>query len=172
MHSYPGTRKMIKWSTLVVIPILAIAWIASLSATTGVRVPRGWFIGVDGGRALAWRLWQDPNDPTEKFVLPEWRWVREPWYGDHSMRWWPEVHYDAPQIGTRNFFVALPLWMLMIVSLGSSGIAWAFDARAKRNALARLCPSCRYSLVGLPLDAPCPECGKRTNDALAPSTPS
>lgn len=75
-------------------------------------------------------------------------------------RWWTsDGHW------LEGFYV-VPLWLPAACSLAVGVPAFVTLRRRARALKNGACPKCGYMLTGVPLAAPCPECGR------APSTPS
>jgi len=77
--------------------------------------------------------------------------------------------YSWEHVNPRGTWVAFPLLFPAGVLAIPTFLAWSADAQARRlarRASLNHCPTCNYSLRGLPAASPCPECG------AAPTQPS
>ncbi len=136
------------WSLLVGGVVVLGVWFASAwrgcafgwTGKEAIVINRGWL-------DIEWARPGDPDYPIISFG----RWE---WFQTVSVGWRHDLFMvRPPQSGHR--VIGVPLWWiggamlpvgLVLVSLG-------------REDLAGACPKCRYNLAGLPVGAPCPECG-------------
>lgn len=102
------------------------------------------------------RLWLGEDDGPRPTPFT-WRlgWRNASWSPAWPETWWVDG-VPGDFVGWTTY---LPLWMLLIPALLSTMLAWWPPLRAMKRARAGLCPSCAYSLSGLAIDTPCPECG-------------
>lgn len=72
--------------------------------------------------------------------------------------WWVSTGGDAFE-----WWVWVPLWMPLVVSLGVTAAAWRLEVLARRRARVGKCASCGYDRAGLKAGAVCPECGAESD---------
>jgi hypothetical protein len=71
-----------------------------------------------------------------------------------SWAWTPRFQHDALGI-----MCAVPLWLPTLLFAVPAAWMWRVDVKRRRAAREGCCAKCGYSLVGTPVDKPCPECG-------------
>src|SRR5688572_312021 len=106
---------------------------------------RGFYAGADAAR------------PVSSFFPP-----------DAFTRLGLHLHHErhpvgAPRVTLRETTIALPLWLIALLSATPPTLALVHHRRRARRARATLCPNCGYDLRATP--DRCPECG------LAPAAP-
>jgi hypothetical protein len=69
---------------------------------------------------------------------------------------WPSYYAAAGS----HHSIAVPWWLLMMVSALPAGVGVVRDVRRRRRRLRGMCPSCGYDLCATP--ERCPECGEAT----------
>jgi hypothetical protein len=144
---YPRTRKAVKWGGTAVLAVLGFAWAGSLwryvewRDSFRCRLTLG-----DGALTIEWF----PKAPD---ISPDSRWSTGDVEG--PCVWW-STWRDHPTEPA----VIVPLWYPMVPLLGVTYLAWRLDARARGRTRRGECVACGYSLAGLRLGAPCPECGR------------
>ncbi len=77
---------------------------------------------------------------------------------DDSMEWWVIAEIDAGES-----VVAAPFWMPLLATLIPGTILWWRTRHIRGH-----CRACRYDLSGLPVGAPCPECGRAEQSSATP----
>lgn len=86
-----------------------------------------------------------------------------------SVKWRPHIgwHKGFYTPTSRYLSLTIPLYLPILLTLIPTTLAWRTHILSKRRGRASLCLACAYPLTGLPLTAPCPECGRpRTNPAI------
>lgn len=76
---------------------------------------------------------------------------------------------DSRRVIAQHTIIAIPLWLVILLSATPPAVAFVHRHRTRRRARAHLCPSCHYDLRATP--ARCPECG-RNFPTPPPTTPS
>jgi hypothetical protein len=139
-------RKTIKWGGAAVSVLLVVVWIGSawwFAAVTARTPPIG--VSLDRGA-----LTLSHND--------KWEWGAGVFLrnGRGFFLWWQAFTW-----GTNGWTIGIPVWWLIVPSVGTFAFAWRLDTLARRRARLNLCPKCNYDRAGLAKDAVCPECGER-----------
>ncbi len=145
------------WVWVAVSLLLGAAWPATRFGIAGLVVPAfgaDWSVAAARG-GLAFNrvdaLYGGSSAPR----------LAGPWYRaipakDRRWPWIPLPRWerDTDRSGRTLDVVRVPIWMLLIPSLGMAARLW----RASRAPEVGRCPSCRYDLSGNASGA-CPECG-------------
>jgi hypothetical protein len=121
-------------------------WVGSIWYRVAYFSSSGIVSGVSGGSLLV-RQFSSAPGPSQGWYLKR---------GSPRVVLWIDFGPDT----TGLFFVLIPLWLPLLLTLIPTTIAWRLDARARRLAILGRCTQCSYDLAGLPADAPCPECGR------------
>jgi hypothetical protein len=146
MNPHPRIRKTIKWGGAAVTVLLVVVWIAS-----------GWWTfawygsGGAEGRISRGYLQMACEMEHDIPILPGW--YR---YTVDDQRYLWHFLYGKTSPG---WFVIIPFWMPVCVTLVITVLAWYLDTLARRRACINLCRKCNYDRTGLAKDAVCPECG-------------
>lgn len=80
-----------------------------------------------------------------------------------QIAWWIECVHEPVNVmrePVTKWYIWIPIWMFIVPASGVAGIAWWFDARARRSMLAGKCARCGYDRSGLESECACPECGR------------
>lgn len=151
-------RRFIKWAGLLLTGLLTIIWVGSLWFYASYRFEHTRWIVVAGrfqiesdltlfGGPGEWHRWQ--FDYLKMNSLPRtmyWRFDYSPADGFGSI----------PRIW-------IPLWSFVLLAGVPTGVLFTRDALARRRlSMQGKCPSCKFDLTGLPANALCPECGKKS----------
>jgi hypothetical protein len=148
MKPRPRIRKFFKWGGLVVSVLLLTVWVGSAYVTclwvSGSRHE----IAVDKG--LIFYQWCQPT------IRPE----------APALRWWTssqsEISFALEQGAfSDGWFVIIPVWFFVALSLVTTAAAWRMDIIARRKSRLGMCPACGYDRTGLAPAAPCPECNAK-----------
>lgn len=150
MRPHPKVRMLVKWGGLALIAVLAALWWVSLRKLVVYRTaPDGLWVGISEGRIAA----LTPPQAMSSGQGPGGHWV----VGDLWSRTEWAFRYAWNQNDIR---IHIPFWFLIVTATIPTAIAWHLDLVARRRAHAGLsCAHCHYSLAGLALGLPCPECG-------------
>lgn len=165
-----------RWIACGVLPPAAIVILALgvVSAFGQLRVftPYGPSFAFDQGvlvvelehpRRLGFRFVGSSREEQHRYANGRFvvAWNKAPEY-DSELRKSTTRHW-LPRLGTFKFggrssasWVSIPGWMLFLAALIPSIHAWRAVLQRRRIGL---CHACGYSLDGLPLGSPCPECG-------------
>ncbi|MGH7242294.1 MAG: hypothetical protein ACREJD_02615 [Phycisphaerales bacterium] len=144
---HPKIRKTTKWGGAALTVLLVVAWIGSMWVSANWWIRHEWSVQFRAG-CLVGAVFEGGGGPPNalSFEIQD---PREP------LRWWFLFeHFEG------NYGVAIPLWILIMPILFVSGIAWRFDALARRLARFCQCAKCGYDLSSTGAGKPCPECGK------------
>ena len=152
LHQRPRLRRLVRclaWLGLVAASAIFLTWI--VSARYELPLP-------GGPSPSAMTLWRGRLRSAWYANTNEPGWVRSPagnswsfdgpdgFYVDWFPKWWSTADLRL---------VCLPLWIpFMLTTLGAL-VAW----RASKRVPGGTCPTCGYSLLGLPSVDRCPECG-------------
>ena len=135
------TRRIAKWTGVVVCGLIAVTWILTLfwgvgyvGDTKTIGVVKGW----------AGLLVQPPNPGVHV------GWVGHPG-SDADVRWWPSLWSSRP---TSQWQLAIPLWIPLLAIAIPTAWLWRRD---RRHPPAH-CPRCGYDLTGN-VTGVCSECG-------------
>lgn len=150
---YERIRNTLKWSITVLTAVVVIAWLAS-----------GWFSVVYQEFAGRYSLEFGQVSFDDQFVEEMVSWTE---HGSDYNGW----HVSKPSGGMPKFSwryyagtsnLSIPLWPVVLVMCGMSGLWWRSDAIARRRTRRGRCATCGYDRSGLAQDVKCPECGKIT----------
>ncbi|HSI34931.1 MAG: hypothetical protein ACAI43_27060 [Phycisphaerae bacterium] len=94
---------------------------------------------------------------TERVVLPEPP-GQPAFYGLGAFRWYTKTTTNGTYSAT-NGRLAVPLWLVLLVTQVSPAIAFVRWRRRRRLRRVGSCPKCGYDLRGHAAGARCPECG-------------
>jgi hypothetical protein len=133
------------WTFLVVIAVLLGA-LAVWNVTAGVqyKAASGSFVGAWAGLLRVGKHGYTPSSPG---------WEVSSGWTLSQYQWLPRANFEPPTAR----FIAVPIWMIAAGIGVASWCVW----RAARRGRGR-CAACGYSRQGLGVDAPCPECGARS----------
>jgi hypothetical protein len=148
MKPRPRIRKFFKWGGLVVSVLLLTVWVGSAFVTCSWMSGSGHEIALDKGR-IFYQWYQRTKQPQ----LPVSKWWTRPQ---------PQISFalDYAQSNVR-WFVAIPVWPFVALSLATTAAAWRMDIIARRKSRLGGCPACGYDRTGLAPAAPCPECNAK-----------
>jgi hypothetical protein len=163
----PGSRRsLLAWTILFAAALVVVLWVVSVWWSIDISMGRGAVIARRGFVAFNWAEYDVRNRPSEicRNLEPLTWWFGEPEFVTKCTLLSGGVviveRYDAPGRGFQTNGAVL-LWPITLLTT-LSGTALLISARrARRRALTHLCPACGYDLIGLPPNAPCPECGPR-----------
>jgi hypothetical protein len=123
--------------------VFVYVWVRSDERVFKLAGPSGTMVCISGGRLIFDRyanLADRPRTGVEEYnARYEW------WF---SFGWRPDLKW-----------VAVPLWLPLIVLIAADRQAWLMARRARRPTGQETCYSCGYDRAGLSPHAPCPECG-------------
>ncbi len=118
-------------------------WFSIAIGNGGVGIGAGYYRGTDGGFGPdGWSF--ERLIPTSG--EPSLYWDLKPWIPSFCGDW-----------AAGDAMISLPLWPVVLVLAGTGVVLWR---RGKQIDGALPCPSCGYSLHGLPASTKCPECGR------------
>lgn len=126
-------RRVINWVAGVVLGLSVVAWAASYTESSWVRLHSGYGVLLDGGGVYV----------SRGLAVP----VVNPYGG-------PGVGSTA--VYSKQDFV-IPLWLTLTLSLAAMWGVWRFGLEERRRAVERQCAGCGYDLEGIA--GVCPECG-------------
>lgn len=133
-----------KWAGLTLFVVLTAAWIVTVWRSVDYSWVRGTF-SLSAGTARLY-LYTAPRNGTLGWGL---------YYREHRMLWMPS--FAGPSGGFRGT-ITVPFWFLA----APAGMCYAIGVLKTHRVLGPdPCPSCGYSLTGLPAGR-CPECGRHT----------
>lgn len=136
-----------KWALLALAVLVAAGWIWSMFRGVTWRGERNGVVIFRGAVELYWsaagagkeQIWWMRGYPTQ-------------------VQWWVNRESGSASTGPWEC-VGVPLWMVWVPLLMTSGVAWRVDAKYRDREKANLCSACGYALAGLAREKPCPECG-------------
>lgn len=144
MKTRPRMRRGILWGSVVVSAALAALWMASMVWTVGWRTKGPLSAGVvSGGMGVTWSSL--PGAPGAVFRDRR---------SDEPTIWWVQAGSIA-----RTWWMWVPIWMPLAVSLCVTAAAWRMEVLSRRRERIGKCASCGYDRAGLKAGAVCPECG-------------
>lgn len=148
MKPRPRIRTFFKWGGLVVSVLLLAVWVGSAYVTCY------WMLGAEHDIAVnKGRLFYQWAQPTNHSRLSTFRWWTNP-QPQVSLAW----YYGRLNVG---WFVMIPVWFFVALSLATTATAWRMDIIARRKGRLGKCPACGYDRTGLAPAAPCPECNAK-----------
>jgi len=148
MKPRPRIRKFFKWGGLVVSALLLTVWVGSACNQHLYATHRGFSLDVNRGRVQLTR-------PHEG--------VRSHQTSVHWSRPWETRFEWSAKFERKSFwwYVIIPLWPFVALSLATTAAAWRMDIIARRKSRLGACPACGYDRTGLAPAAPCPECNAK-----------
>lgn len=142
-------RAALRWTGTASVATLVLVWAASNDWWMRYDFPNRIFgVGFHAG-ALFWEHADLPPPPQSPGVSSG---TRLP---GSSMEWW----FRSESLSQGTFTVGwglIPLWIPILGVLVPTAFAWR--TQLKRRA-PNACGKCGYDRTGIPLTAPCPECG-------------
>jgi len=155
MKPHPRIRKTVKWGGAAVSVVLMVVWVGSIWYAAQYLTAFGNGVSVGNGRAnYFYSIRSDSPYPEPiKYVTRS----------TVPLRWWFFGLRSGP-----GWFVAIPLWFPLTLSLMATAAAWRLDSLARARSRAGLCPKCQYDLRGLQAGGKCPECGGEGSRSSAP----
>jgi hypothetical protein len=147
MRRRRGLKKTALYVGVVVSVLLAAVWLVSLIWYLEWRLPSGTWIGLGEGRlCIEW------DNSGGAYGQPGgWEMVR----GGKWHWWWPQP-WDTGSSGGFGGSIGGFVIPVGIVTF----VGYAMYTRANRRRTKLECVHCGYSMVGLPEEGECPECGR------------
>ncbi len=158
---------VLKWIGASLCLLMFSLWFATRwwrPALTVRHGPKSEFIVAAQGHVSLYRFDYGPNDAStswgvstefetndERHVPETWHWGFQ-WGNDRTVRASP---------------YAVPIWFPFLITAVPTSYIWIRGRRRAPNT----CTSCGYSLAGLAVGAPCPECGSTSANSPTPSSP-
>ena len=121
--------------------MIVVGWLGSPHAFVWYEWSWGRVVVSHGKVGIAWFEPHDPQRANQGFGTF--------WQPGYDLEWWGE--YDFPDGG---FYIAVPLWIPLMVLAIPTAILWYRDRRPKPGH----CQRCGYDLTGN-VSGVCSECG-------------
>jgi hypothetical protein len=172
-------RRVLGWALAMIGLVMAGVWFASglycPRFTVGdykVAVHRGLFHVLvlppytppTTAVASPWTLHQKIEDERRKRVDQSWAKIAR---GDEQPGWdWKlrkqpaDLIRNLAFIAPESVLLTMPAWPIPLVFWFAAALLLSSGVIARRRRWVGMCGACGYSLAGLAVGAPCPECGK------------
>lgn len=100
--------------------------------------------------------WFPSSNTTSPSAKPGW----DANIGEYYSGFLNEFEYSDNFKGVPFVSIGVPGWFLALLVAAPTAIVWRRDWLAHKLSLQGKCPHCTFDLIGLHVDANCPECGK------------
>ena len=151
MHDGIWTRAV--WLGLRITATLAGLLLFSLWGTATLFGPWRTTFGIRSGCWTVHVSHVPPQPDPTGFTLPRF--------------FWPRSHAFTFSSDAIDTYVALPLWVPLILVAMPTALAWRIERRIARRAGDGRCTGCGYDRHGLAAEGVCPECGAGAKAGVA-----